>query len=92
MTTERRNETTAAAGGANETVVCHCYGRTAEEIRQAAAKSGLTDSQQIADAILAGAGCTLCRPLVDDILQDIAAAATREELELESPTRSPWSS
>ena len=52
-------------------IICSCFERSAAEIRDAAVRLGLTTFEELAAAILAGAGCTTCRPEVETILQEL---------------------
>jgi NAD(P)H-nitrite reductase large subunit len=57
-------------------VVCYCFGRTGDEIRTLAARKGWRTVGEVSLHLLAGAGCTLCRPEIEAIL---ASLGTREE-------------
>ena len=52
-----------------ETVVCACLHRTEAEIRDAVARLGLETFEDVAAAVLAGSGCTTCRPEIEAILR-----------------------
>ena len=54
-----------------ETVVCACLHRTEAEIRDAVARLGLDTFEDVAAAVLAGSGCTTCRPEIETILRAI---------------------
>ena len=56
-----------------ETVVCACLHRTEAEIRDAVARLGLETFEDVAAAVLAGSGCTTCRPEIETILRAIPA-------------------
>lgn len=54
----------------DDTVICACLHRTEAEIREAVARLGLETFEDVAAAILAGSGCTTCRPEVEAILEE----------------------
>ena len=80
-----------------ETVICACLHRTQAEIHDAVARLGLETFEDVAAAVLAGSGCTTCRPEVEAILeaarqgrlQAARQAARRDALEPEAPADLP---
>ena len=59
-------------------MVCACLHRTEAEIRDAVASLGLETFEDVADAVLAGSGCTTCRPEIEAILGAISRANSQE--------------
>lgn len=53
----------------SEAIVCACFQRTEAEIRDAIERLELATFEEIAAAVLAGAGCTTCRPEIEAILE-----------------------
>ena len=50
-------------------MVCTCLHRTEAEISDAVARLGLETFEDVAAAVLAGSGCTTCRPEIETILE-----------------------
>jgi len=61
--TDRRSPSTG--------VVCHCFGVTESEIREAIQQHDLETAEQVTERTLAGAGCTACRRRIQRILQGL---------------------
>jgi NAD(P)H-nitrite reductase large subunit len=57
--------------GAGRRVVCYCFGRTGDEIRAHAARGGWRTVGDVSLHLLAGAGCSLCRPEIEAILASL---------------------
>lgn len=55
----------------DEPVICFCLDRTEAEIRDAVARLGLGTFEEVAAAVLAGTGCTACRPDIETILGEL---------------------
>ena len=58
-----------------ETVVCACFDRTEAEIRDIVERLELATLDDVAAAMLAGSGCTTCRPEIETILLEVAESA-----------------
>jgi NAD(P)H-nitrite reductase large subunit len=59
------------ASASGEHVVCACLHRTRAEILGAAQGFGLETFEKLAVAMLAGSGCSSCRPDVEVILREL---------------------
>ena len=59
-------------------MVCTCLHRTEAEISDAVARLGLETFEDVAAAVLAGSGCTTCRPESETILEATLRAVPEE--------------
>ena len=59
-----------------EETVCHCYGKTRAEIRADVLRLSLKTAEDVARSVLAGAGCSLCRPQVEEVLEELRTETT----------------
>ena len=68
-----------------ETVICACLHRTEAEIRSVVARLGLETFEDVAAAVLAGSGCTTCRPEIETILGEVRQAGLQTGLQTGLP-------
>ena len=65
-----------SAGGEDDCrILCHCASKTAAEIREAVEQHGLTCADEVAEYLAAGSGCSLCRPDIEKILDDLGVSS-----------------
>jgi NAD(P)H-nitrite reductase large subunit len=57
-------------------LVCHCFVKTAAEIRADIIQLRLQTADDVARSLLAGNGCTLCRPDIERILTEVRGVST----------------
>ncbi|MEN9217378.1 MAG: Fe-S cluster assembly protein NifU [Gloeomargarita sp. DG_2_bins_126] len=55
-------------------LVCTCFGVSAERIRKVVQQNYLTTAEQVMSYVKAGGGCGSCLSAIDDILAEVAAA------------------
>ena len=56
--------------------ICHCFGKTRAEIRADVLRLSLKTAEDVARSVLAGAGCSLCRPQVEAVLEELRTETT----------------
>ena len=64
--------------GASDSVdppICTCVGCSASELRSAIRRGGFTSFEAVAAELLAGTGCTTCRPEVERLIVEVESSA-----------------
>ncbi len=67
-------------------LVCACFAWTEAKLREAVARLGLTTFEEVATTLLAGSGCTTCRPDVEAILEELEAPRKLEGEDQAAPS------